>query len=340
MSKEKIMISVIMPTYNTPIQILSQAVESILNQTYTNFEFIIINDCSTDNTLEYLHSLKDSRIKIVTNNKNLGITASLNIGLKMAQGEYIARMDSDDISLPKRFEKQLDYMEKNQNVIVCGTWIKAFGNAEYISKRNIPEKEYLRSSFLFGNIYGLCHPTAFFRTEMLRKYKIKYDEEHLPTAQDYGMWVECSKYGAIKNLEEILLYYRVHNGQISIAKKELQKQCTMYVQKKQLQYLVDNLDEEMLKKHFKIYIENNVTKEMKQWFAILIKKNREKKIYEIKIFERFIDDFFNMKISNKAKIISNFSQLLNLLLNTPILKYKIIFKILFRRISRKKNYES
>lgn len=340
MSKEKIIISVIMPTYNTPIQMLSQAVESILNQTYTNFEFIIINDCSTDNTLEYLHSLRDSRIKIVTNNKNLGITASLNIGLKMAQGKYIARMDSDDISFPKRFEKQLDYMEKNQDVIVCGTWIKAFGGAEYTSKRYIPEKEYLRSSFLFGNIYGLCHPTAFFRTEMLRKYKIKYDEEHLPTAQDYGMWVECSKYGVIKNLEEILLYYRVHNGQISIAKKELQKQCTMYVQKKQLQYLLDNLDEEMLKKHFKIYIENNITKEMKQWFAILIKKNREKKIYEAKIFERFIDDFFNIKISNRAKVISNFSQVFDLLLNTPIFKYKIIFKILFRRISRGKNYES
>ncbi len=340
MNKEKVMISVIMPTYNTPIKMLSQAIESILNQTYTNFEFIIINDCSTDNTLEYLYSLKDNRIKVITNDKNLGITASLNIGLKIAQGKYIARMDSDDISLPTRFEKQLDYMEKNKNVIVCGTWIKAFGSSHYISKRNIPEKEYLRSSFLFGNIYGLCHPTAFFRTEMLRRYKIKYDEEHLPTAQDYGMWVECSKYGAIKNLEEILLHYRVHNGQISIAKKELQKQCTMYVQKKQLQHLLDDINEEMIKKHFKIYIENNITKEMIQWFKTLIKINREKNIYETKDFEKFIDDFFNMKISNQAQVISNFSQLFDLLVNIPIFKYKIIFKTLFKRINRRKSYES
>ena len=101
----EIEISVIMPTYNTSVPILQEAVESILNQTYKNFEFIIINDCSTNGSGEYLESLDDSRIVLINNPTNLGVTKSLNIGLNVARGRYIARMDSDDISLPLRFEK-------------------------------------------------------------------------------------------------------------------------------------------------------------------------------------------------------------------------------------------
>lgn len=342
MSKEKIMISVIMPTYNTPIIMLSQAVESILKQTYSNFEFIIIDDCSTDNTLEYLNSLKDNRIRIIKNIKNLGITASLNIGLNLAKGKYIARMDSDDISFPERLARQLDYMEKHPEVVVCGTWIKAFGNSDYISTRHIPEQEYFRISLLFGNMYGLVHPTAFFRASILKNNKILYDEKNLPTAQDYGMWVSCSKYGLIANVEEILLNYRVHDKQISIAKKILQQECSMYVQKQQLQNFFDNVDERMLQKHFKMCTENNITLETRKWFTLLIKINNEKKIYDLKIFEKFIDDFLCLKISNRAKVISKFSDLYRLIFSTPILRQKIIWKILFKRIikNRRKYYES
>ena len=114
------MISVIMPTYNTPREFLENAIQSILRQTYGDFEFIIVDDCSTDDTEEYLRSIADSRIRVIRNQTNLGITKSLNIGLREARGEYIARMDSDDIALPERFEKQLKFMQEHQNVIVCG----------------------------------------------------------------------------------------------------------------------------------------------------------------------------------------------------------------------------
>lgn len=329
-------ISVIMPTYNTPHVMLEQSIKSILMQTYEDFEFIIIDDCSTDDSLEYLLSLKDSRIRVISNEKNMGITASLNIGLSVSCGKYIARMDSDDIALPERLQEQLNYMERHPGVIVCGTWIQAFGNSNYISQRHIPDNmEYFRSSLLFGNFYGLSHPTAFFRSCILRENGIKYDEEHLPTAQDYGMWVLCSKYGSIANVEKVLLYYRIHERQISIAKQQLQQNCTMYVQKQQLQTLLENVNDEIVKMHFEFCTENNVSIQMRRWFSKLIIINREKGIYDAISFENFVNDFINIKISNRARIISNIPELYELLKSTPLSKKKIILHILLKRIFHK-----
>ena len=138
MSAKKLLISVIMPNYNTSVEYLSLAVDSILSQTYENFEFIIIDDCSTDESVDYLASITDPRVRVIRNDVNRGITASLNVALDNARGDYIARMDSDDVSLPERFEKQIAFMEANPDVIVCGTWIQSFGGADYIQKRIIP----------------------------------------------------------------------------------------------------------------------------------------------------------------------------------------------------------
>ena len=114
-------ISDVMPVFNTPVSYLKEAVDSILTQTVKDFEFIIINDGSTYSCKEYLESLSDPRIRIIHNEKNLGITKSLNIGLREARGKYIARMDDDDISIPIRFEKQFAFMESNPDIILCGS---------------------------------------------------------------------------------------------------------------------------------------------------------------------------------------------------------------------------
>lgn len=118
-------ISVIMPVYNTPKDILNEAVKSILNQSFADFEFIIIDDCSDKaECKDYLESLYDERIRIIRNPQNLGITKSLNIGLRAASGKYIARMDSDDISLPRRLEKQYSFMEEHTDTLICGTSVR------------------------------------------------------------------------------------------------------------------------------------------------------------------------------------------------------------------------
>src|SRR3989338_10709157 len=130
-------ISVIMSVYNG-MPYLPEAVKSILNQTYKNFEFIIIDDASTDQSTKYLRFLKDKRIKLIKNSKNLGLAASLNKALKFAKGEYIARMDADDISLPKRFEKQVKFFKKHPSVDICGTWVNLIDDVGKI----IGEKKY------------------------------------------------------------------------------------------------------------------------------------------------------------------------------------------------------
>ena len=114
-------ISVVMPVYNTAVPFLKDAVDSIVNQTCQDFEFLIIDDGSTGECAEYLAHLRDPRIRIIRNPKNIGITKSLNIGFREAKGKYIARMDSDDISFPARFERQYAFMEAHPDTIVCGT---------------------------------------------------------------------------------------------------------------------------------------------------------------------------------------------------------------------------
>ena len=147
-------ISVVMPVYNVEISMLEEAVNSILSQTFQDFEFIIIDDASNDDTYNYLNGIKDERIILIRNSEHLGITKSLNIGLKEAKGKYIARMDGDDISLPQRFEKQYEYMESHPDVIVCGTGVEIFGERSKKYCRKISDPESYRVLLLFTNRYN------------------------------------------------------------------------------------------------------------------------------------------------------------------------------------------
>ena len=329
------MISVIMPSFNTPVEMLAKAVDSILEQTYANFELIIIDDCSTDASVEYLASLQDQRVKIIRNRQNMGITKSLNVGLSHARGEYIARMDSDDICLPQRFEKQLAFMEANPDVIVCGTWFQAFGDASYTTKRVIPEQAYLQCSFLFGNTYGLCHPTAFFRGDMLRQYGIRYDE-NLPTAQDYGMWTLCAQYGKIANVEEVLLNYRVHNGQISVAKRQLQMQCALRVQTAILRRIMPEITEEKAQLHVKMCRDRKPDKKLASWIRELEKANSKCSAYDPAVFCRAAEDFLKQKFTDYARVVATPMQMLALALRCPCRVRSAVWKILFARVVRQK----
>ena len=134
-------ITVLMPVYNGE-KYLKESIESILKQTFRDFEFLIINDTSTDESEKIIRSFKDSRIKLIKNEKNIGLTKSLNKGLDLAKGEYMARMDADDISLPKRLEIQVAFMDKNPKIGVIGAWAKVIGesNKKYIKTYSNFEK--------------------------------------------------------------------------------------------------------------------------------------------------------------------------------------------------------
>lgn len=291
-------ISVVMSTYNTSLAILTEAVDSILGQTFSDFEFIIIDDGSTDETPAYLDSLTDPRVRIIRNNTNIGLTKSLNIGFRMAQGKYIARMDSDDISMPDRLEKQYAFMEEHLDVIVCGTRVTHNLSKRFSSAAKPVDMESYRIRMLFANP-GPYHPTAFFRREELIRHHIEYDE-NLKYAQDYGMWMVCSQYGKICTIQESLLFYRLHDGQVSKSHREEQIKCDKMTQKKLLYQLLDNVTEEEQDIHYRYstgyYHDVKMTGEIKRWYLKLIRANNKRRIYDRKKFNASVYDIIYRNI--------------------------------------------
>lgn len=206
-------ISVVMPVYNGE-QFLKEAVESVLKQTFNNFEFIIVNDASTDNSLKVINGYTDKRIKLVSLEKKSGIAKALNYGISISAGKYIARMDSDDICLPDRLKLQAEYLDKNSEVGILGTnayLIDAFGRN--IGKSIKPSESYLLKWRAFAG-FVIIHPAVMARTGIMQSYK--YDE-NFQRSQDTELWSRLLFEAGVKfyNLQEYLLKLRIHNNSSS-----------------------------------------------------------------------------------------------------------------------------
>jgi glycosyltransferase involved in cell wall biosynthesis len=229
-------ISVIMPVYNTALY-LKEAIESILNQTYDDFEFIIIDDASTDGSKEIIKSYSDERIIVFENEVNKGYVFGLNYAISIARGEYIARMDSDDIAHLDRFKKQIDYFERKTEIDLIGTWYKVI-NSEKVIK--LPERH--DSLFeLFLNKNGIAHPTVMFKRSFFIENNFYYDVNMMP-AEDYELWVRFIKIGKLANIPEVLLYYREHTNQISHTKRKEQNFKAEIVRWSFVNYYLNKLD--------------------------------------------------------------------------------------------------
>ncbi len=207
-------ISVIMSVYNSALY-LREAVNSILNQTYKDFEFLIVDDKSTDDSLEILRSYSDSRIKIFENLENIGLTKNLNKLLKFSNGEFIARMDADDVSLPNRFELQLTFLNQYKTISFCGTNIISFEG----KKSNLPlTNDQISLEMLSRNPFA--HPTMFFRKMDFFNNNLLYDE-HFGVAQDYELWTRAILVLNGANIHTPLLRYRNHENRIGVKKLDL-----------------------------------------------------------------------------------------------------------------------
>ena len=190
-------------------QYLTRSIESILDQTYGNFEFIIVDDGSTDLSKNIVLSFKDKRIQLLINKSRQGLSRSLNKAIDKSNGIYIARMDGDDISEPNRFEIQLEIMERNLDVAVCGTWIRSL-SGDIISEWKPPiDSNRIKSYLVFEN--AISHPTAMIRKKCLAEKNIKYPVE-FGYAQDYALWVSLSKYYPLANIDKKLLTYRLNTN--------------------------------------------------------------------------------------------------------------------------------
>lgn len=203
-------VSVVMPIYNAEKYVV-EAIESILTQTFTDFEFIIINDGSTDRSEEIILTFNDSKIKYLKNTHNLGLVETLNFGIKIALGIYIVRMDADDISFPERLSKQVAFMDQNPNIGVMGSAYEIFGDmTKTYSPPTDPMLAYTHLSF--NSAIG--HPTSIIRKSVLDKNNIQY-ESRFEYAADYAFWIRISQVSNIISTEEPLLRYRWHTSNMS-----------------------------------------------------------------------------------------------------------------------------
>ncbi len=199
-----------MPVYNGEKH-LQEAMDSILEQTYSDFELIIINDGSEDKSQDIILSYSDQRIRYYTNNKNLGLTKTLNIGLDLAKGEYIARMDADDLCVVDRFSSQVSFFEANKDYGLLGTAYETFGAKQKVVRPPIEHRE-IEVAFLFDNAFA--HPATMFRRSVIENNKIKYRECY-KCAEDYDLLYRISQVTKCKNLPDVFLRYRVHDAQVS-----------------------------------------------------------------------------------------------------------------------------
>lgn len=218
------MISVVMSTYNRADSFLVPAIESILNQTYKDFEFIIINDGSVDQTANILakYASNDKRIKVITNNPNEGLIASLNKGLAAAKGKYIARMDDDDVSLPNRFERQIAYLEAHPEITVAGSWVSPPNSMSPYPFQRETDPDRVKIQLYLG-IAPVCHPALMIRRDFLKQHDIWYKSDYV-SAEDRPFYADILNAGGmIVNMPEVLLQYRLHgtnNYQYYFSQKE------------------------------------------------------------------------------------------------------------------------
>ena len=215
-------ISVVMAVYNGE-KYLAEAARSILDQSFRDFELIIVNDGSTDGSREIASALNDARVRLIDNPGNRGLPYSLNTGFAQAQGEYIARMDADDIAMPHRLAAQLSFMEANPQIGISGSAIRRFGAGRGTWKPPCDDSQ-LKARLIWDCPFA--HPTIILRRKFWMDNNLAYDIKAGGGA-DYRFWVSCAGLTVLANLPQVLLNYRLHSAQIgSIGAKVQEEDAT------------------------------------------------------------------------------------------------------------------
>jgi glycosyltransferase involved in cell wall biosynthesis len=214
-------LTVVMPVYNGQ-KYLREAIDSVLSQTYKNFELLIIDDGSTDNSLEIINTYSDDRIRLLKNGANYGVGYTRNVGLDEAKGDYLAWMDCDDIIHPKRFEKQIKFLQENPKTGICGTWGTRIGEGLPRPNRSSTDPKFIKAALFF---YPPFNPaTAMYNMALVKKAGLRYDPRLL-VAEDYDYYFEASFHFPINTIPELLYSYRA--SETSIMKHYAEKEKKM-----------------------------------------------------------------------------------------------------------------
>ncbi len=282
-------VTVLMPVYNAAPHLL-EAVDSVLTGSFADLELLAINDGSTDDSEELLRSVADSRLRIVRNPKNVGVAATLNRGLDLAQGNLIARMDSDDICLPDRLERQVAFMEANPSIGLSGTWARTFGAAP--ERRISPPLSPTEIKVQLLAFNALCHPTIMLRRDLFAERDLRYDiDAH--HCEDLELWMRAAEYFQLANIPIIGLRYRVHVNQVTNSFAPEQKDTLARLQRRQLLLLVADATEAEVQLHLNVFdLSRQVTRDelvaMGEWLERLDDSNRRTNRYDASAFHSFL----------------------------------------------------
>jgi len=235
MNKEPL-VSVVMPVYNRQ-EYVADAIESILSQTFTDFEFIIVDDGSTDHSLDIIESFvkKDNRIRVVKNNNNIGVAKTRNIGIELAKGKYIAFMDSDDVSHPDRFQRQVSYLENNPEIFVLGTSYAIINSTGEVISTHQTKLSPIEVRWALISKSAIVNPSTMSRNEIFKVHGFQHLE--MKAASDYDLWNRvCDKFN-IENLPDVLIYFRDHKERLSNTLKDNQKTNAIKIIRNRVKHL-------------------------------------------------------------------------------------------------------
>lgn len=287
-------VSILMPVYNSE-QYLAEAIDSILIQTFKDWELIIINDGSTDSSETIIRNYQDSRIYYIRNTENLKLIKTLNKGLDYCHGKYIARMDADDSCFPERLRYQVEFLDNNLDYMMCGT--NAVVIDGYSNKTgkiyNLPDDNLLQVNLLFSPAF--IHPSVMIRREALQNNRYDEDYKHV---EDYQLWCRIAQQGKVANLQRNLLAYRWHDSNISVLNKEVQEEMKDQIIREQLKMLdIEPTDEELYchKITSRLYasgrkqdVSVQQPEAVSAWFEKLLRQNKKRKKYDQDDFKAFL----------------------------------------------------
>ncbi len=344
------MISVILPAYNAE-DYIQRAIDSILAQTYSDFELIVINDGSSDNTWKLIESYTDKRMKPVNLEQNRGLIGVLNLGLSLATGKYIARMDADDISLPDRFKEQVAFLDANEDYVACGCSIINFNDSnESFLPYPTSDQEIRAALTLFER--NICHPTVMLRTDVIKQNNIQYQKAY-PHAEDYMFWIDLAKYGKLHNLAKAYLKYFRHEEQISSKYYPEQMEISRQIVREQFIEHFPSVDKEKLAGDISFFLihedgvgDNHllISKKAKETADYLIRLNETDGFYDAKSWKKIVAfKLFRCSVHYGYSAVEKLRFLGAFLLVSPQDAYKE-FCMLVRlyyllRIKQRKNYD-
>ncbi|MCW5874830.1 MAG: glycosyltransferase [Anaerolineales bacterium] len=275
------LISVVMPVHNG-LPHLSEAISSILAQSFSDFEFICIDDGSTDGSAEALTAVQDPRWRLVRNRKQAGLSAALNRGLRLARGKYWARMDADDISLPRRLELQAAFLEQHPEISLVGAWAQTFGGEKEQVWKLPTHPEALKAEMLFNS--PLVHSAIMLRrTDFLAK-RLRYNPS-VTRAQDYELWERAAQQLQLANLPRVLLRYRLHAGQVGQQDGAGQAKTAASVRARQLKRLGMGAGKQELQLHNEISTwqfdtHSTFLRRVEAWLGAIERANHQAQQYD------------------------------------------------------------